>query len=109
LWYIIDNRGGSLNGDTLDKIDEAIKKLQGNEVSTEVEVIKEDTDTKIFNNDVSNSNDLDKTMEFDGILKEVEITSDVKKKNNDTLIIVLYVFALVITVLLVTAFILFLY
>ncbi len=98
-----------MNGDTLDKIDEAIKKLQGNEVSTEVEVIKEDTDTKIFNNDVSNSDDLDKTMEFDGVLKEVEITSDVKKKNNDTLIIVLYVFALVITVLLVTAFILFLY
>ena len=98
-----------MNGDTLDKIDEAIKKLQGNEVSTEAEVAKEDTDTKIFNNDVSNSDDLDKTMEFDGVLKEVEITSDVKKKNNDTLIIVLYVFALVITVLLVTAFILFLY
>ena len=98
-----------MNGDTLDKIDEAIKKLQGNEVSTEVEVIKEDTDTKIFNNDVSNNDDLDKTMEFDGVLKEVEITSDVKKKNNDTLIIVLYVIALVITVLLVTAFILFLY
>ena len=98
-----------MNGDTLDKIDEAIKKLQGNEVSTEAEVAKEDTDTKIFNNDVSNSDDLDKTMEFDGTLKEVEITSDIKKKNNDTLIIVLYVFALVITVLLVTAFILFLY
>lgn len=98
-----------MNGDTLDKIDEAIKKLQGNEVSTEVEVAKEDTDTKIFNNDASNSDDLDKTMEFDGVLKEVEITSDVKKKNNDTLIIVLYVIALVITVLLVTAFILFLY
>ena len=98
-----------MNGDTLDKIDEAIKKLQGNEVSTEAEVAKEDTDTKIFNNDVSNSDDLDKTMEFDGVLKEVEITSDVKKKNNDTLIIVLYVIALVITVLLVTAFILFLY
>ena len=98
-----------MNGDTLDKIDEAIKKLQGNEVSTEAEVAKEDTDTKIFNNDVSNSDDLDKTMEFDGALKEVEITSDIKKKNNDTLIIVLYVFALVITVLLVTAFILFLY
>ena len=98
-----------MNGDTLDKIDEAIKKLQGNEVSTEVEVAKEDTDTKIFNNNVSNSDDLDKTMEFDGVLKEVEITSDVKKKNNDTLIIVLYVIALVITVLLVTAFILFLY
>ena len=98
-----------MNGDTLDKIDEAIKKLQGNEVSTEAAVAKEDTDTKIFNNDVSNSDDLDKTMEFDGVLKEVEITSDVKKKNNDTLIIVLYVFALVITVLLVTAFILFLY
>lgn len=98
-----------MNGDTLDKIDEAIKKLQGNEISTEVEVIKEDTDTKIFNNDVSNSDDLDKTMEFDGVLKEVEITSDVKKKNNDTLIIALYVIALVITVLLVTAFILFLY
>lgn len=98
-----------MNGDTLDKIDEAIKKLQGNEVSTEAEVAKEDTDTKIFNNDVSNGDDLDKTMEFDGALKEVEITSDIKKKNNDTLIIVLYVFALVITVLLVTAFILFLY
>lgn len=98
-----------MNGDTLDKIDEAIKKLQGNEVSTEAAVAKEDTDTKIFNNDVSNSDDLDKTMEFDGVLKEVEITSDVKKKNNDTLIIVLYVIALVITVLLVTAFILFLY
>ena len=98
-----------MNGDTLDKIDEAIKKLQGNEVSTEAEVAKEDTDTKIFNNDVSNSDDLDKTVEFDGVLKEVEITSDIKKKNNDTLIIVLYVFALVITVLLVTAFILFLY
>lgn len=98
-----------MNGDTLDKIDEAIKKLQGNEVSSEVEIIKEDTDTKIFNNDVSNSDDLDKTMEFDGVLKEVEITSDIKKKNNDTLIIALYVFALVITVLLVTAFILFLY
>lgn len=98
-----------MNGDTLDKIDEAIKKLQGNEVSTEAEVAKKDTDTKIFNNDVSNSDDLDKTIEFDGVLKEVEITSDVKKKNNDTLIIVLYVIALVITVLLVTAFILFLY
>lgn len=98
-----------MNGDTLDKIDEAIKKLQGNEVSTEAEVAKEDTDTKIFNNDVSNSDDLDKTVEFDGVLKEVEITSDIKKKNNDTLIIVLYVIALVITVLLVTAFILFLY
>jgi len=108
LWYIRDNRGGSLNGDTLDKIDEAIKKLQGNEVSTEVEVIKEDTDTKIFDGSYE-SNDLDKTMEFDGVLKEVEITSDVKKKNNDTLIIILYVIALVITVLLVTAFILFLY
>ena len=98
-----------MNGDTIDKIDEAIKKLQGNEVSTEAEVAKEDTDTKIFNNDVSNSDDLDKTVEFDGVLKEVEITSDIKKKNNDTLIIVLYVIALVITVLLVTAFILFLY
>ena len=98
-----------MNGDTLDKIDEAIKKLQNNEISTEVEVVKEDTDTKIFNNDVSNSDDLDKTVEFDGVLKEVEITSDIKKKNNDTLIIVLYVIALVITVLLVTAFILFLY
>ena len=98
-----------MNGDTLDKIDEAIKKLQGNEVSTEAAVAKEDTDTKIFNNDVSNGDDLDKTVEFDGVLKEVEITSDVKKKNNDTLIIVLYVIALVITVLLVTAFILFLY
>ena len=98
-----------MNGDTLDKIDEAIKKLQGNEVSTEAEVAKEDTDTKIFNNDVSNSDDLDKTVEFDGVLKEVEITSDIKKKNNDTLIIVLFVYALVITVLLVTAFILFLY
>ena len=98
-----------MNGDTLDKIDEAIKKLQGNEVSTEAEVAKEDTDTKIFNNDVSNGDDLDKTVEFDGVLKEVEITSDIKKKNNDTLIIVLYVIALVITVLLVTVFILFLY
>ena len=98
-----------MNGDTLDKIDEAIKKLQNNEISTEVEVVKEDTDTKIFNNDVSGTNDLDKTMEFDGVLKEVEITPSVKKKSNDTLIIILYVIALVITVVLVTAFILFLY
>lgn len=98
-----------MNGDTLDKIDEAIKKLQNNEISTEVEVVKEDTDTKIFNNDVSNSTDLDKTMEFAGVLKEVEITPIAKKKSNDTLIIILYVIALVITVVLVTAFILFLY
>lgn len=98
-----------MNGDTLDKIDEAIKKLQNNEISTEVEVVKEDTDTKIFNNDVSNSTDLDKTMEFDGGLKEVEITPIAKKKSNDTLIIILYVIALVITVVFVTAFILFLY
>ena len=98
-----------MNGDTLDKIDEAIKKLQGNEVSTEAEVAKEDTDTKIFNNDVSNGDDLDKTMEFNGMLKEVEITPIAKKKSNDTLIIILYVIALVITVVLVTAFILFLY
>lgn len=98
-----------MNGDTLDKIDEAIKKLQNNEISTEVEVVKEDTDTKIFNNEVSSSIDLDKTMEFNGMLKEVEITSIAKKKSNDTLIIILYVIALVITVVLVTAFILFLY
>ena len=86
MWYIIDNRGGSLNGDTLDKIDEAIKKLQNNEVSTEVEVIKEDTDTKIFD---GNSN-LENTMEFNGIVEE-------RPRE------------IVITVLLVTAFILFLY
>lgn len=98
-----------MNGDTLDKIDEAIKKLQNNEISTEVDVVKEDTDTKIFNNDVSGTNDLDKTMEFAGVLKEVEITPIAKKKSNDTLIIILYVIALVITVVLVTAFILFLY
>ena len=97
-----------MNGDTLDKIDEAIKKLQGNEVSTEVEVIKEDTDTKIFDGSYE-SNDLDKTMEFNGVLEEVVITPGAKSKNNDTLIIVLYVIALVITVLLVTGFILFLY
>ena len=98
-----------MNGDTLDKIDEAIKKLQNNEVSTEVEVIKEDTDTKIFD---GNSN-LEKTMEFNGIVeespREIVITPGAKNKNNDTLIIVLYVIALVITVLLVTGFILFLY
>ena len=93
-----------MNGDTLNKIDEAIKKLQDNEVSTEVEVL-EDTDTKIFD---GNSN-----LEFNGVvedkLKEVVITPGAKNKNNDTLIIVLYVIALVITVLLVTGFILFLY
>ena len=98
-----------MNGDTLDKIDEAIKKLQNNEVSTEVEVIKEDTDTKIFD---GNSN-LEKTMVFNGIVeerpREIVITPGAKNKNNDTLIIVLYVIALVITVLLVTGFILFLY
>lgn len=97
-----------MNGDTLDKIDEAIKKLQGNEASTEVEVVKEDTDTKIFDGSYE-SNDLDKTMEFNGVLEEVVITPGAKSKNNDTLIIILYVIALVITVLLVTAFILFLY
>ena len=41
--------------------------------------------------------------------REIVITPGAKSKNNDTLIIVLYVIALVITVLLVTGFILFLY
>ena len=97
-----------MNGDTLNKIDEAIKKLQDNEVSTEVEGL-EDTDTKIFDG----NRNLEKTMEFNGgvedKLKEVVITPGAKNKNNNTLIIVLYVIALVITVLLVTGFILFLY
>lgn len=97
-----------MNGEALDKIDEVIKKLQNNEVSTEVEV-KENTDTKIFDG----NSDFEKTMEFNGVVeerpKEIVITPGAKNKNNDTLIIVLYVIALVITVLLVTGFILFLY
>lgn len=98
-----------MNGDTLDKIDDVIKKLQNNEVSTEVEEVRENTDTKIFDG----NSEFEKTMEFNGVVeerpKEMVITPGAKNKNNDTLIIVLYVIALVITVLLVTGFILFLY
>lgn len=97
-----------MDNDTLDKIDQAIKKLNSSEVNTETE-FKYDTDTKIFNGDISNDNDLEKTMEFDGILKEVVVCSDTKKNNSDSLVILLYVIALVITVILVTGFILFLY
>jgi hypothetical protein len=95
-----------MNGDTLDKIDEAIRKLQNNEVSTEVKIIKEDTDTKIF--DGSSSSDLELTKEFNGV---VDNTSNniVKKKNNDTFVIIAYTVSLIITVILVTTFILFLY
>ena len=99
-----------MNGDTLDKIDEAIKKYSNREDSTEI-IVKNDTDTKIFNG-LDSSSDLEKTMEFNGVVdsKLEEVSSNlVKKKNNDTFIIIAYAIALIITVLLVTAFILFLY
>ena len=101
-----------MNGDTLDKIDEAIKKLQGNEVSTEAEVAKEDTDTKIFNND--GSDNIDKTIEFD--TKTISTIDDIKideevvvTKKSNLKYYLLYFLLLGIVVILIVLFILFLY
>ena len=60
-----------MSNDTLDKIDEAIKKIQGTnlEVSTEADtIVSEDTDTKIFNNDGN-----------DEVTKEVKNISDIEE------------------------------
>lgn len=106
--------------DTLDKIDEAIKKIQGEEFS-DVKVDKEDvyakddTDTKIFNENVSSN--LEITREFNGVVEEtkklqedrdVKVSEEVSKKSNIGIYIG-YFISLIIVVVLIVAFILFLY
>ncbi len=95
--------------DTIDKIDEAIRKCQNTEVENSTEPVTENTDTKIFDGNIDSNNDLEKTMEFSGVVEEKEEATVINKKSNDTLIIILYIISLVITVLLVSLFILFLY
>ena len=64
-----------MSNDTIDKIDEAIRKIKGEEEPAK-EVVEEDnpTDTKIFNND--GSDNIDKTIEFD--TKSISTIDDIK-------------------------------
>ena len=99
-----------MSNDTLDKIDEAIKKIQGTnlEVSTEVDtIVSEDTDTKIFNNDGN-----------DEVTKEVKNISDIEEVISEEVVVtnksnlkyyILYFLLLGIVVILIVLFILFLY
>ena len=88
-----------MSNDTLDKIDEAIKRIQDenyNRVEIEEVQVREDTDTKIFNSDVeSDSNE--------EIVEEIVV-----KKSNIGIYISYFIFLLII-VCLVIFFIMFLY
>lgn len=108
--------------DTLDKIDAAIKKIQNEEFSNdevvieEKNIVKEETDTKIFNGDANVSDNLEVTREFKGVsfetkkLEEVKISEEVvATKKNNVGIYVVYFISLIIVVILVSIFILFLY
>ena len=99
-----------MSNDTLDKIDDAIRKIQGTnlEVSTEVKTeVNEDTDTKIFNNDGN-----------DEVTKEVKNISDIEEVISEEVVVtnnsnlkyyILYFLLLGIVVVLIVLFILFLY
>lgn len=99
-----------MSNDTLDKIDDAIRKIQGtnSEVSTEVKTeVNEDTDTKIFNNDGN-----------DEVTKEVKNISDIEEVISEEVVVtnnsnlkyyILYFLLLGIVVVLIVLFILFLY
>lgn len=107
--------------DTLDKIDAAIKKIQNEEFSNaevieEKNIVKEETDTKIFNGDVDVSDNLEVTREFKGVsletkkIDEVKISEEVVvTKKSNVGIYVGYFISLIIVVILVSIFILFLY
>lgn len=88
-----------MSNDTLDKIDEAIKRIQDenyNRVEIEEVQVREDTDTKIFNSEVeSDSNE--------EIVEEIVV-----KKSNIGIYISYFIFLLII-VCLVIFFIMFLY
>ena len=99
-----------MSNDTLDKIDDAIRKIQGtnSEVSTEVKTeVNEDTDTKVFNNDGN-----------DEVTKEVKNISDIEEVISEEVVVtnnsnlkyyILYFLLLGIVVVLIVLFILFLY
>lgn len=99
-----------MSNDTLDKIDDAIRKIQGTnlEVSTEAKTeVNEDTDTKIFNNDGN-----------DEVTKEVKNISDIEEVISEEVVVtnnsnlkyyILYFLLLGIVVVLIVLFILFLY
>lgn len=99
-----------MSNDTLDKIDDAIRKIQGtnSEVSAEVKTeVNEDTDTKIFNNDGN-----------DEVTKEVKNISDIEEVISEEVVVtnnsnlkyyILYFLLLGIVVVLIVLFILFLY
>lgn len=88
-----------MSNDTLDKIDEAIKRIQDenyNRVEIEEVQVREDTDTKIFNSEVeSDSNE--------------EIVEDIVVKKSNIGIYISYFIFLLIIVCLVIFFIMFLY
>lgn len=102
-----------MSNDTIDKIDEAIRKIKGEEEPVK-EVVEEDnpTDTKIFNND--GSDNIDKTIEFD--TKSISTIDDIKldeevivTKKSNLKYYLLYFLLLGIVVILIVLFILFLY
>ena len=88
-----------MSNDTLDKIDEAIKRIQDenyNRVEIEEVQVREDTDTKIFNSEVESDSNEEIVEEF------------VVKKSNIGIYISYFIFLLII-VCLVIFFIMFLY
>ena len=88
-----------MSNDTLDKIDEAIKRIQDenyNRVEIEEVQVREDTDTKIFNSEVESYSN-------EEIVEEIVV-----KKSNIGIYISYFIFLLII-VCLVIFFIMFLY
>ena len=104
-----------MSNDTINKIDEAIKKIKNSEFDNvkdeSLKCVKEETDTKIFNGD-----DLGDTMEFTGITEEIKNIDDIlinsnvssKKKSNIKFYLGYFV-CLFVIILLICFFILFLY
>ena len=102
-----------MENDTIKKIDEAIDKIQSdgnNFVNKSVDIIHENTDTKLFNIDnVSNNRELEKTKEFDRVVNEEHETIDNKDDDGDLSIYIFYFTSLIIVVVLVITFIMFFY
>lgn len=101
-----------MSNDTIDKIDDAIKKIQGNdlEFSSKIEdVIRDDTNNKLFNN--GETNQIDSTKEVKNIKDVEEIISEdiVVYSKNNLKYYVLYFLLLGIVVLLIILFMVFLY